>query len=68
MAQILPHPEVSMPEVMAAAQNMSNKGAMKAAEAHARVQDEILKETYLLGYTQCMKDFGLNEESKRADD
>jgi hypothetical protein len=66
MAQIIPHPEFPTIEMMAAVGRLSEKGNMKIQEAHARATDEIMKETYIAGYDQCMKDFGLTNESKKV--
>lgn len=66
MAQIIPHPDFPNIEMMQKVGQLSEKGNMKIQEAHARATDEIMKETYIAGYTQCMVDFGLNSESKKV--
>jgi hypothetical protein len=68
MVQIIPHARFKNVEMMATVQLLSQKGNMKIQEAHARATDEIMKETYIAGYEQAMKDFGLTNESKMADD
>ncbi len=67
MAQIIPHAGFKTVQMMASVQMMAQKGNMKIQEAHARATDEILKETYIAGYDQCMKDFGLDDKSKMVD-
>lgn len=64
MALILPHRDFPQKEMMAAVSAISQRGIMKIQEAHNRAQDEIMKETFVAGYEQCMKDFGLTNESK----
>ncbi len=66
MALIIPHSEFPNIEMMAAVARLAEKGQMKIQEAHARATDEVMKETYIAGYEQCMKDFGLTSESKKV--
>lgn len=67
MAQIIPHKDFPNVQMMATVQNLAQKGNMKIQEAHARATDEIMKETYIAGYEQAMKDFGLSSDSKMVD-
>ncbi len=64
MAIIIPHPDFPQREMLMSAQLITNKGQLKIAEVTAKATHEIMQETYLAGYEQCMKDFGLTSSSK----
>ncbi len=64
MAQSIPHPDFPSVKMMATVEELTHKGNMKLQEVTARATNETLKEVFIAGYQQCMKDFGLTEESK----
>lgn len=63
MPQTLPHPDFPTVKMMSAVEELTHKGNMKLQEVTARATNETLKEVFIAGYQQCMRDFGLTEES-----
>ena len=66
MALIIPHPDFPNVEMMNSVVTLAQKGNLKIQEAHARATDEIMKETFVAGYEQAMKDFGITPETKKG--
>jgi hypothetical protein len=67
MAQIIPHSDFSVPEMMAAVTRLAEKGTMKIQEAHARATNEILNETFIAGYEQAMRDFNITPKETKGE-